>query len=69
MLAGYDPVRYAEHGELVDGKRAYGLITPDKRVYLFADEAGLLKFRQSPGRYAAVVQQAMTASATGTMYR
>src|SRR5205823_3446037 len=28
-LAGCDPVRYAERGEVVDGKRAYGLVTAD----------------------------------------
>jgi protein disulfide-isomerase len=68
-LSGYDPVRYAERGELVDGKRAYGLVTPDKRVFLFADEASLQKFRQAPGRYMATVQQAQAPSTSGSLYR
>ena len=59
VLSGCDPVAFAERGELLDGKRAYGLITPDKRIYLFADEAALRKFNQSPGSYAAAAQQAM----------
>jgi len=68
MLSGCDPVVFAERGELLDGKRAYGLITPDKRIFLFADEAALRKFNQSPGSYAAAAQQAMLREA-GHFYR
>jgi YHS domain-containing protein len=68
VLSGCDPVVFAERGELLDGKRAYGLITPDKRIFLFADEAALRKFNQSPGSYAAAAQQAMLRDA-GHVYR
>jgi YHS domain-containing protein/thiol-disulfide isomerase/thioredoxin len=69
VLSGYDAVRYAEHGVLVEGKRAYGLITDDQRVFLFADEASLNKFRQSPTGYRTAAYQAMLRTETGTMYR
>jgi thioredoxin-related protein/YHS domain-containing protein len=68
-FSGYDPVRYAERGELVDGKRAYGLITPDKHVFLFADEGDLQRFRQAPTRYTAALQQAMASAGAGASYR
>ena len=69
VLSGCDPVAFAERGDLVDGKRAYGLITPDHRIFLFADEEALRKFNQSPGSYAAAAQQAMLRSDSGAMYR
>lgn len=69
VLSGCDPVAFAERGELLDGKRAYGLITPDKRIYLFADEGALRKFNQSPGSYAATAQQAMLRNDGGNVYR
>lgn len=68
-LSGCDPVLYAERGQLIDGKRAYGIVTPDKHIYLFADEASRNRFEQSPAGYAAAVQQAMSRPAGGNMYR
>lgn len=68
-LAGCDPVRFAERGEMVDGKRAYGLITPDRRIYLFADEASRNRFEQSPAAYSNAIQQAMLRSEAGSVYR
>jgi YHS domain-containing protein len=68
-LAGCDPVRFAERGEFVDGKRAYGLVTPDRRIFLFADEASRNRFEQSPANYSAAIQQAMLRSESGNMYR
>jgi YHS domain-containing protein len=69
VLSGCDPVVFAERGELLDGKRAYGLITPDKRIYLFADEAALRKFNQSPAPYAAAAQQATLRTDGSHVYR
>ncbi|HZN34318.1 MAG TPA: DUF255 domain-containing protein [Pirellulaceae bacterium] len=69
VLSGCDPVRFARTGELVAGKRAYGLITPDKRVFLFADEQSLKVFENSPGEYAEAARQAMLRGATGNLYR
>jgi thioredoxin-related protein/YHS domain-containing protein len=68
VLAGCDPVRYAERGELLEGKRAYGLIT-DKQIFLFADEASRNRFEQSPGSYSAAIQQAMLRREGGGIYR
>jgi YHS domain-containing protein len=68
-LAGCDPVRYTERGELLEGKRAYGLVTADKRIFLFADEASRNRFEQSPSGYTAALQQAMLRSESGSVYR
>jgi thiol-disulfide isomerase/thioredoxin len=59
VLAGYDPVRFAESGQLVDGKRAHGL-TFNNQVFLFADEESLARFQQSPRPFAETVYQAMS---------
>jgi YHS domain-containing protein len=69
VLAGCDPVHYAERGEVVDGKRAYGLITPDRKIYLFADETSRNRFEQAPGAYSNAIQQAMLRSDSGNLYR
>jgi YHS domain-containing protein len=58
VLSGYDLVRYAETGQLVPGRRQHGVSFED-RVYLFADEAALQRFWQSPQRYASAAYQAM----------
>jgi YHS domain-containing protein/thiol-disulfide isomerase/thioredoxin len=63
VLGGYDPVHLVESGVWVEGKRAYGLITPDQKIYLFADEGSLARFHQFPERYTGpAVQQASAAS-------
>lgn len=67
-LAGCDPVRFADRGEMIDGKRAYGLVTPDRRIFLFADEASRNRFEQAPANYSAAIQQAMARS-EGGIYR
>jgi len=54
---------------MVDGKRAYGLITADKQVYLFADESSLVRFKQAPGNYAGAIQQAKARAESGNLYR
>jgi len=69
VLAGCDPVLFAERGQMIDGKRAYGLITADHQVYLFADEATLNRFKQSPGNYAGAIQQAKARADGGNLYR
>jgi hypothetical protein len=54
----------------VEGKRAHGLITPgDNRIFLFADEAALEQFKQSPRMYAEPAYQAMMRSETTPSYR
>ncbi len=69
VMSGYDPVLFAERGQMVDGKRAYGLITADKQIYLFADEASLNRFKQSPENYAGAIQQARARAEGGNLYR
>jgi YHS domain-containing protein len=68
-LSGCDPVIYAERGQFVDGKRAYGIITPDRQIYLFADENSRNRFEKSPTSFTAAIQQAMQRSEAGTLYR
>jgi YHS domain-containing protein len=54
-LSGYDAVKYSEHGQLVDGKRAHGVFYRNQ-IYLFADEAALQQFWAAPERYATAVR-------------
>ena len=61
-LSGWDLVRYAETGELVEGKREHGVFYRD-RIYLFGDEASLQRFGARPDYYVAVLDQAMRQSA------
>lgn len=70
VLGGYDPVHLVERGVWVEGKRAYGLITPDQKIYLFADEGSLARFHQFPERYTGpAVQQASAAFRSSSHYR
>jgi protein disulfide-isomerase len=62
VLSGFDPVRYLERSELVEGKRKHGLFY-DKRIYLFADEDSLQRFWKSHPTYVQAVQEAMTRNA------
>jgi YHS domain-containing protein/thiol-disulfide isomerase/thioredoxin len=57
VASGIDPVLAVEQGQQVDGRRAHGVFFED-RVYLFADEQSLERFRQNPDRYAAEILQA-----------
>ena len=58
VISGYDPVQLTEHRQLVDGRREYG-VTYQGRIYLFASEATLNRFYQSPGKYESTVEIAM----------
>jgi protein disulfide-isomerase len=69
VLSGCDPVLFAERGQMVDGKRAYGLITGDHQIYLFADESSLNRFKQAPENYAGAIQQARARTEQGNVYR
>lgn len=70
-LSGCDPVRFAQTGELVEGKRAYGLITKDKQrqIFLFADKQTLEQFEKSPAQFRERARQAMLQRSGGSMYR
>ncbi len=54
-LSGYDCVKYAEQGALVDGKRAHGIFFRGQ-IFLFSDEANLQKFWGAPERFVPVVE-------------
>jgi YHS domain-containing protein len=68
VLSGYDPVKYAMGGQLVEGKRSFG-ITYNRRLFLFADEASRSQFEKAPNAYAQPAYQAMQRSETGTTLR
>ncbi|MHB0955554.1 MAG: DUF255 domain-containing protein [Pirellulaceae bacterium] len=61
-LSGYDAVKYAEQGALVDGKRVHGVFYRGQ-VFLFADEAALQQFWTAPERYAPTVRAEQERSA------
>jgi len=70
VLSGCDVVLYAERGQMLDGKRAFGLVTADKHIYLFADEASRNRFEKSPANYVGALQQAMARnSQSASIYR
>jgi thioredoxin-related protein/YHS domain-containing protein len=56
LLAGHDAVRYAETGQLVEGKREHGVYYRD-RILLFADEDALQRFGTRPEYYVATAEQ------------
>ncbi len=57
VLEGYDPIKYLDSGNLVDGRRDHGVFF-NNRVYLFADEPTLQKFWSNPQHYVGLVEQA-----------
>ncbi|MEO8494544.1 MAG: thioredoxin family protein [Planctomycetota bacterium] len=66
LMAGYDPVRFAETGQLVPGRREFGLYTDEPGpIALFADEAALERFHANSTYYFNVIRQAKTQQAGG----
>ena len=51
VLAGYDPTRFIDQGDPVEGQRQHGMWFRG-RMYLFAEEASLERFQRSPDYYA-----------------
>jgi protein disulfide-isomerase len=69
ILSGFDPVRFAKTGELVEGKREFGMMYQQK-IYLMSDEAALNEFTASPQFFSTSAHQAMLRSeTTGTQFR
>ena len=68
VLSGADPVLFAESGQLVEGKRGYG-IAYRSQMYFFASEESLKRFQANPYQYAVTAHQAMMRSETGTKFR
>jgi len=62
LLSGYDPVRYAETGQLVPGKREFGLyVDSPGPIALFADEPALERFQANADFYLSRIRQAQPA--------
>lgn len=59
VMVGYDPVKFMQTGELVDGKATFSL-TYRKQVYLFTDDASLKSFWTSPAQFTEGLRQAMS---------
>lgn len=59
VMVGYDPVKFMQTGELIDGTATYSL-TYRKQVYLFTDDASLKSFWQNPSQFTEGLRQAMT---------
>jgi YHS domain-containing protein len=62
VLSGTDPVVALEERRSVAGQRKHGVFYGG-RVYLFANEASLDRFSDSPEKYASGVRQAMQQAA------
>jgi len=62
VMSGNDIVLAVDQGQTVSGQRKFGAFFGN-RMYLFAGQESLLKFEQSPNRYANEVLQAMRAAA------
>lgn len=65
ILAGHDAVRFAETGQLVEGRREHGVYYRD-RILLFADEDALQRFGMRPDFYVTAAEQASLARAAAT---
>lgn len=59
VMVGYDPVKFMQTGELVDGRVANAL-TYRKQVYLFTDDAALKSFWMNPAQFTEGLRQAMS---------
>jgi len=58
VLSGNDVVMAVDHGQMVAGRRQYGIFFAE-RIYLFSTEANLDKFSKAPERYASAARQVM----------
>lgn len=68
-LSGCDTVKYSQSGQMIDGKRSFGVKYGGK-VYLFSDLEARRTFEADPARFAETAYQAMRQSdLTGTRYR
>ncbi|MFZ5831404.1 MAG: thioredoxin family protein [Planctomycetota bacterium] len=61
MMSGYDVVQAADLGRAIPGRREHGVFY-ENRIFLFADEASLQRFTESPARYTDHALQALRAS-------
>ncbi|WP_425616730.1 thioredoxin fold domain-containing protein [Anatilimnocola sp. NA78] len=68
VMVGYDPVKFMQTGELIEGKATFGL-TYRKQIYLFTDDASLKTFWQNPRQFTDGLRQAMTQNERGTTIR
>lgn len=66
VMVGYDPVKFMQTGELVDGRATFSL-TYRKQVYLFTDDNSLKSFWQNPSQFTEGLRQAMTRAEVRTI--
>ncbi|MFO0912992.1 MAG: thioredoxin family protein [Pirellulales bacterium] len=73
VLAGIDPVVLTTKGQVVEGKRAHGVVYKDEvhgdQIYLFSSEESLKEFWVKPTAYAGTVRQAMVDGTVGSFLR
>jgi protein disulfide-isomerase len=63
VLSGCDPIQWNDRGQLVSGRREFGVFYRN-HVYLFASEESLNLFGKNPALYSAKVEQAMRSATT-----
>jgi protein disulfide-isomerase len=68
VLSGADPVLFAERGELIEGRRNFG-IAYQNQMYFFTSEENLARFQAAPQQYSVNAHQAMMRSETGARLR
>lgn len=66
VMVGYDPVKFMQTGELVDGRATFSL-TYRKQVYLFTDDNSLKSFWQNPSQFTEGLRQAMSQAEVRTI--
>jgi len=68
ILAGVDPVELSRSGEVIEGRRAHGLVDHD-RVYMFSSEENLQMFLEHPERFRKQIEQATETGDLGVFRR
>ena len=68
VLAGYDPVKFHETGNLVDGAEEHGVFmgkTGDQKIVLFSSKETRARFQSNPQKYMSTIRTAV--QSTGKM--
>lgn len=65
VLSGFDPVRFVELGQSVEGKREFG-VSFEEKIYLFADADARDRFESNPYHYSQAAHEVMRQSDAAT---
>ena len=68
VLSCYDPVRFLDNQQLVEGKRQFGVFMGDQ-IYLFADAQSRERFEAAAQSYVGLVHEAMLRNEVGNRRR